>query len=84
MRQKRKTKQNSRNQWQVSKERLLRWNKILETWLLLVLNRKYLTTLREKCQYSEFSGPYFSPFGLNTDQKNSQYGLFLGSVINRT
>ena len=23
-----------------------------------------------------FSGPYFPPFGLNTDQKNSEYGLF--------
>ena len=24
-------------------------------------------TLREKCPYSEFSGPYFPAFGLNTE-----------------
>ena len=26
-----------------------------------------------------FSGPYFSAFGLYTDQKNSEYGYFLRS-----
>ena len=55
-------------------------------------------SLREKCPYSEFSGPYFSAFGLNTeirsiasysvqirentDQKNSEYGHFLRSEEN--
>ena len=33
-------------------------------------------TLREKCPIRSFSGPYFPPFGLNTDQKKSKYGLF--------
>ena len=28
-----------------------------------------------------FSGPYFPVFRLNTDQKNSKYGHFSGSVI---
>ena len=30
-----------------------------------------------------FSGPYFPAFGLNTDQKNSEYGHFSRSCINR-
>ena len=28
--------------------------------------KKIVHTLREKCPYSEFSGPYFPAFGLNT------------------
>ena len=53
----------------------------------------YAFTLPEKCPYSEFSGPYFPAFGLNTerylysvrirenaDQKNSEYGHFSISV----
>ena len=52
--------------------------------------------LREKCPYSEFSGPHFHTFRLNTetysvnlffspnvgnaDQKNSEYDHFLRSV----
>ena len=28
-----------------------------------------------------FSGPYFSVFGLKMDQKNSEYGYFLSSVV---
>ena len=32
--------------------------------------------LREKCPYSEFFWFVFSIFGLNTDQKNSEYGHF--------
>ena len=39
-------------------------------------------TLREKCPYSLiFSGPYFPTFGLNSDQKNSEYGRFSDSDI---
>ena len=38
------------------------------------------TTLHEKCPYSEFSGRYFPAFGLNTDQKNSEYGHFSRSA----
>ena len=33
------------------------------------------SSLPEKC-----SGPYISAFGLNTDQKNSEYGHFLRST----
>ena len=29
-----------------------------------------------------FSGPYFPAFGLNTDQKNFEYGQFSRSVSN--
>ena len=46
-------------------------------------------SLRKKCPYLEFSGPYFPAFGLNTeryrvswenkDQTNSEYGHFLRS-----
>ena len=32
-----------------------------------------IVTLLEKCPYSEFFGSIFSPFKLNTDQKNSLY-----------
>ena len=40
-------------------------------------------TLREKCPYSKFSGPYFPTFGMNTqnkDQKNSEYEHFSRSL----
>ena len=36
--------------------------------------------LREKCPYLKIFCPYFPAVGLNTDQKNSEYGHFLGSV----
>ena len=29
-----------------------------------------------------YSGPYFPPFRLNTDQNNSEYGHFLRSALN--
>ena len=39
----------------------------------------------EKCVKSaciwSYSGPHFPAFGLNTDQKNSEYGHFSGSAI---
>ena len=37
-------------------------------------------TLREKCPYQDFSGPYFPVFGLNTGRKNSKHGHFSYSV----
>ena len=37
-------------------------------------------SLLKKYPYSEFSGLYFPAFGLNTDQKNSEYGQFLRSA----
>ena len=36
--------------------------------------------LREKCPYSELLCPYFPAFGLNMDQKNSEYGHFLRNL----
>ena len=38
-------------------------------------------TLRERCPYSEFFRSVFPAFGLNTDQKNSEYGHFSRCVI---
>ena len=34
-----------------------------------------------KCPYSEFFGPYFPAFGLNTDQKNSEYRHLSRSIL---
>ena len=36
--------------------------------------------LRENCPYLEFFWSVFLAFGLNRDQKISEYGHFLGSV----
>ena len=38
-------------------------------------------SLREKCPYSEFFWSLFSTFGLNTDQKNFEYGHFSRSAL---
>ena len=35
-----------------------------------------IKSLRESVSIRSFSGPYFPAFGLNTDQKNSEYGHF--------
>ena len=59
-----------------------------DTWKNLLNKISKSQTLRKKCLYSKFSGPYFSEFGLkseiyllvsvqmreNTDQTNSNYG----------
>ena len=37
---------------------------------------------RNKCLYLEFSGPYFPAFGINMDQKNSEYRHILRSGCN--
>ena len=34
----------------------------------------------KKVRIRSFSGPYFSAFGLNTDQKNSEYGHFSRNI----
>ena len=50
---------------------------------VIVVNRSssnsqgWKQALRENSSYSEFSGRYFSAFGLNMDEKNSEYGYFL-------
>ena len=36
----------------------------------------------ESVRILSFSGPYFSAFGLNTDQKISEYGHFSRSIVN--
>ena len=33
----------------------------------------------KSARFRSYSGPYFSAFGLNTDQNNSEYGHFLRS-----
>ena len=38
-------------------------------------------TLREKSPYSKFLWSVFSIFGMNMDQKNFEYGLFLRSAM---
>ena len=39
-----------------------------------------ISTLRKKCPYSEFSGPYSVPMRENTDHKNYKYGNFSRSA----
>ena len=43
-------------------------------------NYSEAVSLHENCPYSEFSGAYFSAFGLNADQKNSEFGHSSRSV----
>ena len=38
-------------------------------------------TAQKKFHIWSYSGSYFLAFGLNTDQNNSEYGLFLRSVF---
>ena len=46
-----------------------------------VRDTAYHLTLRESVRVWSFSGPYFPAFGLNTDQKISDYEHFSRSVI---
>ena len=40
-------------------------------------------SLRKNVRIRKYSGPYFSAFGLNTDQNNSEYGHILRSVCDQ-
>ena len=40
----------------------------------LIQGKTSRNSLREKCPYSEFCGPYSVPMWKNTVQKNSEYG----------
>ena len=40
-------------------------------------------SLRKDVRIRKYSGLYFSAFGLNTDQSNSEYGHFLRSVCDQ-
>ena len=46
----------------------------LQVWLTVFL---FVFEMRKKCPYS---GLFWSAFGLNTDQNNSEYRQFSGSV----
>ena len=62
---------------------MLNANSFLSSALILPHNMQvFQFTLREKCPYSEFSGPYSVRMRENTDQKNSEYGHFSSSVRN--
>ena len=47
-------------------------------------NQRLFAAFRDYQCVKSFSGPYFLAFGLNTDQKNSEYVHFIRSYRNRT
>ena len=54
-------------------------NRHVSVWFLLTLQncKANVCIFVKSVRIWSFSGPYFPAFGLNTDQKNSEYGQFL-------